>query len=146
MAVTIWKYTQLVIASFGAFLGYFIGESDAFVIMLIIFMILDYFSAVILAYKERVLSSEIGFYGIIKKVFILAMVGIANLIDNAMFDYGYILRNAVVFFYLANEGLSIVENMAGIGLPLPENLKSTLKYLHKGGKSTNVEIKSDYKD
>ena len=144
MALKIWQLTQLTIASIGAFLAYFIGDSDIFVVLLIVFMVIDYLSGVTLAFKERTISSEIGFYSIVKKVFILAMIGIANLLDKALVGTGDILKNAIVFFYLANEGLSILENLSALGLPLPDNLKETLQYLRYKNKNRGVAVNVIY--
>ena len=89
------------------------------------------------AVADHKLSSEVGFKGICRKVLIFALVGIGHVIDAQIIGTGSILRTAVIFFYLSNEGVSLVENAAHLGLPIPEKLKAVLEQLHdraeKGG-------------
>ena len=82
------------------------------------------------AFADRNLSSEIGFKGICRKVLIFALVGIANLVDVFILQEVGVLRTAVIFFYLSNEGVSILENSAHLGLPIPQKLKDVLSQLH----------------
>ena len=107
-------------AGLGGFLGWFFGGFDGFLYALVVFVVCDYFTGVLAAAIKHELSSEVGFKGIAKKVCIFVLVGIANIIDT---------QTAVVFFYLANEGLSCLENAAVIGLPVPEKLKEMLAQL-----------------
>lgn len=113
----------------GAFFGMFFGVFDDLFKALIIFICIDYITGVICAIVERKLSSEIGAKGIAKKVFIIILVGIANLIDTTVIKSGEAVRDMVIFFYLANEGISILENSARMGLPIPEKLKDILEQL-----------------
>ena len=94
-----------------------------------VFVVCDYFTGVLAAAIKHELSSEVGFKGIAKKVCIFVLVGIANIIDTQILQNGAAIRTAVVFFYLANEGLSCLENAAVIGLPVPEKLKEMLAQL-----------------
>ena len=121
-----WPSIQLFFMTAGALFGYYIGGFDGFLRVLLAFVILDYITALALAVKERRLSSEIGFWGIFKKILIFAVVGIANLIDNEFMYTGDMLRNAVVFFYLVNEGISIMENCAALGLLIPDRMRIVL--------------------
>ena len=82
------------------------------------------------AVEDRKLSSAVGFKGIFRKVLIFMLVGIANIIDVQVIKSGSVLRTAVVFFYLSNEGLSLIENSVHLGLPVPEKLKAVLKQLN----------------
>lgn len=130
----IWNWIQLAFAAVGAFLGWFLGGYDGFLYALVVFVIVDYLTGVICAITDKKLSSEIGAKGIFKKVLIFVMVGIAHILDTQILgssgDNGGALRTAVIFFYLSNEGISILENVGHIGLPIPEKLKEVLKQLH----------------
>ena len=129
----IWAKIQIAITAIGGWLGYFVGGMDGLLIALVILMSLDYISGVMCAVVDKKLSSAIGFRGICKKVLILMLVGVANIIDVHVVGTGSALRGAVVCFYLANEGLSLLENAAHIGLPIPEPLRNALAQLHGRG-------------
>ena len=116
-------------AGLGAVLGDFLGSMDGLVTVLITFVVVDYITGVLCAIVEKRLSSSIGFKGICQKVMIFCLVGIANLLDVYVLDAGSMLRTAVIFFYCANEGISIVENAARIGLPVPEKLTEVMRQL-----------------
>ena len=120
-------------AALGGILGWLFGGLDGFLYALIVFVIADYFTGVLAACIKKELSSEIGFKGIAKKVTIFLLVAIANMIDTNIIMTGSVARNAVIFFYLSNEGISILENAAVIGLPIPEKLKNMLLQINKGG-------------
>ncbi len=126
----IWAKIQIAITALGGWLGYFLGGMDGLMIALIIMMTLDYISGVMCAIIDKKLSSAVGFKGICKKVFILMLVGVAHIIDLHVVGTGSALRGAVICFYLSNEGLSLLENAAHIGLPIPEKLKDILSQLH----------------
>ena len=126
----IWNVIQLVITALGGWLGWFLGGCDGFIYALIAFVVIDYITGVMCAVLDKKLSSEIGFRGIFKKVLIFLMVGIAKILDGYILGDGSALRTAVIFFYCANEGLSLLENAAHIGLPVPEKLKGILEQLH----------------
>lgn len=114
----------------GAWLGYFLGGVDGLLTALIIFVILDYVTGVMCAIADKKLSSEIGFRGIFKKVLIFMLVGVANILDVNVIGSGSAIRTAVICFYLSNEGVSMIENAAHLGLPIPEKLKNILVQLH----------------
>lgn len=122
-------YCQLAFAAIGGALGWFIGDLDGFLYALIAFVVIDYLTGLLAAGVQRKLSSEVGFKGIAKKVAIFLLVGIANIIDVNVLQNGSALRTAVIFFYLSNEGLSILENAGSIGLPIPDKLKDMLDQL-----------------
>ena len=127
----IWTKIQIAASAIGGWLGYFLGGMDGLLIALIVFMALDYITGLMGAILDRTLSSAIGFRGIFKKVLILMLVGIANVVDVHVVGTGSALRGAVICFYLSNEGLSLLENAAYIGLPVPERLREVLAQLHR---------------
>ena len=125
---------QLIFTAIGGYLGYILGGLDGFLYALIIFVVIDYITGLMAAIVERKLSSEIGFRGIFKKVLIFVLVGIGHIIDTHLIGDGSVLRTAIIFFYCSNEGVSMLENAARLGLPIPEKLKDILAQLHnKGG-------------
>ena len=126
----IWAKVQMAVAAIGGWLGYFLGGLDGLLIALIVFMVLDYITGLMCAIADKQLSSEVGFRGICKKVLVLMLVGVANIVDVHVVGTGSALRGAVVCFYLSNEGLSLLENAAHLGLPVPDKLKSILAQLH----------------
>ena len=119
---------KVVFVAIGGYIGFYLGEIDAFIYTLLAFVIADYLTGVLRAGVERKLSSAIGFKGIAKKIMIFIVVGIANLCDvNLIKGDGTMIRTAIIFFYISNEGLSILENSIALGLPVPEKLKDILK-------------------
>ena len=126
----IWAKLQMACAALGGWIGYFVGGMDGMLIALIVFMVLDYITGLMCAVMDKKLSSAVGFRGICKKVLILMLVGVANIMDVHVIGTGSALRGAVVCFYLANEGLYLLENAAHIGLPVPQRLKDVLAQLH----------------
>ena len=125
-----WNMVQLVFAAVGGWLGWFIGGCDGLLYALVAFVVVDYITGVMCAVADKELSSEVGFRGIAKKVLIFLLVGVANIIDVQVIGSGSVLRTAVIFFYLSNEGVSLLENAAHLGLPVPEKLKDILRQLH----------------
>lgn len=130
----IWNWIQVAVAATGAFLGWFLGGLDGFLYALLVFVAIDYVTGVLCAIVDKKLSSEIGAKGIFKKVLIFVLVGVAHILDTQILgssgDNNGALRTAVIFFYLSNEGISILENSSHIGLPIPGKLKEILKQLH----------------
>ncbi|MBC8587503.1 phage holin family protein [Paratissierella segnis] len=122
---------QLIFTAIGGYIGWFLGGFDGLLYALVAFVIIDYITGVMVAVLEKKLSSSIGFKGIFKKVLIFTFVGIGHIVDIYILQNGSAIRTAVIFFYLSNEGLSIVENAAKIGLPVPENLKKVFTELNK---------------
>lgn len=134
-----WNLCQFIITAIGGWLGWFLGGCDGLLIALILFVVIDYITGVMCAVTDHRLSSEIGFRGICKKVVIFLLVGIAQIIDIEVIKTGSILRTAVIFFYLSNEGVSILENAAHLGLPIPEKLKDVLEQLHNRAEKSDKE-------
>ena len=125
-----WNTIQLIFTGIGGWLGYFLGGWDGLLYALIAFVVIDYLTGVMCAINDRTLSSEVGFKGICRKVIIFMLVGVAHVIDVNVIATGSVLRTAVIFFYLSNEGVSLLENAGHLGLPIPEKLKIVLEQLH----------------
>ena len=126
----VWNAAQVVFAAVGGGIGWFFGELDGFFYALLAFVVIDYLTGVMCAIVDRSLSSEVGFKGIFRKVLIFVMVGAGHILDAQVIGSGDALRTAVIFFYISNEGVSLLENAAHIGLPVPEKLKEVLAQLH----------------
>ena len=125
-----WNMIQMVFAAVGGWLGYYLGGCDGLLLALVAFAAADYLTGVMCAVSDRKLSSNVGFKGICRKVLIFLLVGIANILDVQVIGTGSVLRTAVIFFYLSNEGVSLLENAAHLGLPVPEKMKDILAQLH----------------
>lgn len=124
------KHIQTALVVVGAALGYFVGGLDGFMIVLIIFMVIDYITGVMCAIRDKSVSSRTGFAGICKKILILVMVGMANMLDVYVIQTGSMLRTAALFFYISNEGISILENMGNLGIRIPRKIRDVLEQLH----------------
>ena len=133
----IWAKLQMAIAAIGGWLGYFLGGMDGLLTALIAFMAIDYITGLMCAVADNRLNSAVGFKGICKKVLIILLVGVAHIVDVHVVGTGNALRGAVVCFYLSNEGVSLLENAAHLGLPIPEKLKTVLEQLHDRDDGTN---------
>ena len=130
-----WNTIQLIFASIGGWLGWFLGGCDGLLYALIAFVAIDYITGVMCAVIDHRLSSEVGFKGMFKKVLIFLLVGVANILDVQVIGTGCVLRTAVIFFYISNEGVSLLENAAYLGLPVPEKIKTVLEQLHSRSES-----------
>lgn len=126
-----WNTIQLIFTAVGGWLGWFLGGSDGLLFALIAFVVIDYITGVMCAISDKKLSSAVGFKGICKKVLNFALVGLGHILDTRVIGAGSVLRTAVIFFYLSNEGISLLENAAHLGLPVPKKLKDVLEQLHK---------------
>ena len=125
-----WNTMQFIFTVLGGWLGYFLGGCDGLIIALTCFVAVDYVTGLMCAVSDKRLSSRAGFKGICRKVLIFTLVGVANIIDIQIIHTGSVLRTAVIFFYLSNEGVSLLENAAHLGLPIPKKLKEVLEQLH----------------
>ena len=128
---TSFYYLQTGIFTLGALLGGFLGGKDGFLYALLVLIILDYITGVLFAIDQKQLSSAVGYKGIARKVLIFVLVGTANVVDVYILGKAGVLRAAVIFFYISNEGISILENASHLGLPVPQKLQSVLKQLHQ---------------
>ena len=113
-----WNAIQMVFTAIGGWLGYFLGGCDGLVVALVVFVVADYLTGVMCAISEKKLSSEVGFRGICRKVLIFILVGIANILDVQVIGTGSVLRTAIIFFYISNEGISLLENIHIFSLEL----------------------------
>ena len=126
----VWAKIQIAVTAVGGWLGYFVGGMDGLLIALLVFVILDYITGLMRAIADRTLSSAIGFKGICRKVLIFALVGVGHVLDTHVVGTGSALRSAVMCFYLSNEAISLFENAAHLGLPVPDKLRDILSQLH----------------
>ena len=134
-----WNGIQLVFAVIGGWLGWFLGECDGLMYALIAFVIADYVTGVMCAVSDKQLYSEVGFKGICRKVLIFVLVGMANILDMHVIGTGCVLRTAVLFFYISNEGVSVLENAGHLGLPVPAKLLDVLEQLHEDAKQEDID-------
>lgn len=126
----LWNTTQFIFAAVGGWLGWFLGGCDGLLYALIAFVVFDYITGVMCAIVDKKLSSRVGFKGICKKVLIFALVGMGHILDTHIIGSGSVLRTAVIFFYISNEGVSLLENATYLGLPVPKKIKLILEQLH----------------
>ena len=136
-----WNMIQMVFAAVGGWLGYYLVGCDGLLLALVAFAAADYLTGVMCAVSDRKLSSNVGFKGICRKVLIFLLVGIANILDIHVIGTGSVLRTAVIFFYISNEGVSLLENAAHLGLPVPGKIKAVLEQLHDRAEKTETEEK-----
>ena len=118
-------------ACIGVLVGEFLGDFDHLLYALVVFIAVDYITGILCAVLDKNLSSEIGFQGIVRKVAIFLIVGVANVLDVHIIGSGCVLRSAVIFFYLSNEGISIVGHAARMGLPVPKKLQDAMKEIRE---------------
>ncbi|MCD7882772.1 MAG: phage holin family protein [Lachnospiraceae bacterium] len=138
-----WNMIQVIFTGIGGWLGYFLGGCDGLLYALLVFVVIDYLTGVMCAVSDRKLSSEVGFKGICRKVLIFLLVGIGSILDAQVIGTGSVLRTAVIFFYLSNEGISILENAAHLGLPVPDKLKLVLEQLHDRAETETASEEAD---
>ena len=134
-----WNTIQVIFTGVGGWLGWFLGGCDGLLYALVLFVVVDYITGVMCAANDHKLSSEVGFRGICRKVLIFLLVGIGHVLDTQIIGTGSVLRTAVIFFYLSNEGVSLLENAGHLGLPIPEKLKVVLEQLHDRAEKENNE-------
>lgn len=140
------KYIKTLAALLGTYAGYFLGGLDGLLAVLIIMIVIDYVTGVMVAIAEKKISSKIGFIGICRKILIMLFVGIANVLDLYVIGSGSMLRTASIFFYISNEGISILENASKLGLPVPVKIKNMLDQLHdtaEKGEDSEEKSKDD---
>ena len=125
-----WNMIQITFAGLGGWLGWFLGGCDGLIYALLVFVVVDYVTGVLCAINDRALSSEVSFRGLCRKVLIFTLVAIGHILDVYVIGNGSVLRTAVIFFYMSNEGISLLENAGHLGLPIPDQLRLVLEQLH----------------
>ncbi|MGY3762444.1 phage holin family protein [Granulicatella adiacens] len=128
---TSFYYLQSGFFALGAIVGGFLGGKDGLLYALLVLVILDYITGVLNAIDQKRLSSSVGYKGIARKVLIFVLVGTANVVDVYILGKAGVLRATVIFFYISNEGISILENASYLGLPVPQKFQRVLKQLHQ---------------
>lgn len=127
-----------VAGTIGAVLGFMYGEVTGLFWALVAFMVLDYIGGILAAISVRKLSSKVGFKGIVKKLLILVFVSVGHITDTYVLGGVPVAMTAVILFYIANEGISIVENATELGLPVPQKIKNVLEQIkNKSGEDDN---------
>lgn len=134
-----WNTIQFIFTGIGGWIGYFLGGCDGLLYALIAFVVIDYITGVMCSINDKKLSSAVGFKGICRKVLIFLLVGIAQILDVNVIGTGSVLRTAIIFFYISNEGVSLLENAAHLGLPIPEKIKDVLEQLHERSEEREVK-------
>lgn len=125
------KYFNALVAVVATFFTYVFGSWDLALQVLIVFMILDYGTGVLYAFLNNQLNSEVGFKGLVKKMMILVVLIIGVMVDRILGTGNWVFRTLVAYFYIANEGISLLENVANIGIPIPNKLRNALEQLNK---------------
>lgn len=115
----------------GAVIGFLYGEITGLFIAIIALMALDYVTGILCGIAAKALSSETGFRGLVKKLMVLVIIAVGHLIDTYIIGTGSALMTAVILFFAANEGISILENAAKLGLPVPKKLRDILEQLRE---------------
>ena len=136
-------FLKSAIIACGAALGVFLGRADGVLITLVILAVADYITGIVSACVNKTLSSRVGFVGIAKKLFMFALVGVANLVDVNVLGGSSVLRGAIICFYIANEALSIIENAGELGLPIPMKLKRLMEQLRTTADKDEETAKAD---
>ena len=125
-----WNMIQITFAGLGGWLGWFLGGCDGLIYALLVFVVVDYVTGVLCAINDRALSSEVSFRGLCRKVLIFTLVAVGHILDVYVIGNGSVLRTAVIFFYMSNEVISLLENAGHLGLPIPDQLRLVLEQLH----------------
>lgn len=128
------SYLKGVVVSVGTGLTWFLGTWDTALAVLVCFMVLDYVTGLLRAYVNKEVSSDVGLKGIARKAVIFVVLIVAVLLDRLLNTGNWVFRTLICYFYIANEGISLLENCAGLGLPIPEKLKEALSQLKEGEK------------
>jgi toxin secretion/phage lysis holin len=141
---TVWNIVQGGLAAVGGFLGWYLGGFDGLIYALIALCAADYVTGVMCAFVRKELSSEIGARGISKKVYIFTLVGLGHILDVYLLSDGTALRTALIFWYIGNEGISLIENAVVLHVPVPDVLKNALVQIrNKGNKSKTADSEKD---
>ena len=132
------KYFNGIVAIIATFFTYLFGSWDLALQVLIVFMVLDYVTGVLYAFISNQLNSEVGFKGLVKKLMILVVLIIGVMLDRILGTGNWVFRTLVCYFYIANEGSSLLENVANIGIPIPNKIRNALEQLNKDDDKESV--------
>lgn len=125
---------KTIIASIGTGFTWLFGAWDTALIVLVCFMALDYCTGLLRGYINKELSSDIGLKGIARKAVIFVVLIVSVLLDRLLNTGTWVFRTLTCYFYIANEGLSLLENCCQLGLPVPDSIKDALEQLKEGNK------------
>lgn len=125
-----WTSIQIIFTEIGGWLRWFLGGYDGALFALVVFVVIDYITAIMCAVVDKKMSNAVGFKGIFNKMLIFVLVGTGHILDTCIIDVNPVLRTAVIFFYISSEGISFLENASRLGLPIPKKLKTILEQLH----------------
>lgn len=128
------SHIKVVVMSLGTGITWLLGTWDTALVVLILFMVLDYGTGLLRALINKKVSSDVGLSGIARKAVIFVVLIVAVLLDRLLNTGTWVFRTLVCYFYIANEGISLLENCAGLGLPIPEKIKDALEQLKDGEK------------
>jgi len=137
-------WIKFILTAVGGFLGWYLGDADGFINTLVAVMIADYVTAVMCAVHDRALSSKVGWAGIFRKIVVFLLLGVGHLLDTYVLHHDHIVRTAILFFYISNEGISLLENAALLGLPIPERLRDMLAQMRDRDKPTSTYKSDNY--
>lgn len=133
------NYFKIIIAALGTGITWLFGTWDTALVVLVCFMVLDYFTGVLRAWTNKEISSDVGLKGIARKTVIFIVLIVAVLLDRLLNTGTWVFRTLICYFYIANEGISLLENCAGLGLPIPDKLKDALVQLKDGEKKELIK-------
>ena len=131
------KYDEIIkvcVAAIGTTFTWLFGAWDTALTVLVGFMILDYITGILRAFINKEVSSNVGLIGIARKSLILVVLIVGVLLDRLLNEGTLVFRTLIAYFYIANEGISLIENCVGLGLPVPQKLQDTLIQLKEGNK------------
>lgn len=131
-----WVCIKVIFAVFGGWIGMFLGGWDGPLLALVALITIDYITGVMCGIVEHRLSSEIGFKGIFRKITMLMLVGVGAMLDAYVVRTGDVVRTAIIFYYISNEGVSLIENAARLGLPVPPKVRNILESIKEEGKKS----------
>jgi len=128
------NYIKVIVMALGTGITWLLGTWDTALVVLVSFMVLDYGTGLLRAWINKEVSSDIGLKGIARKAVIFVVLIVAVMLDRLLNTGTWVFRTLVCYFYIANEGISLLENCAGLGLPIPEKIKDALAQLKDGEK------------
>lgn len=141
----LFDYFKVSIIALGTGFTWLFGAWDTPLVVLIIFMVLDYITGLTRGYVNKELSSSVGLKGIARKAIIFIVLIVAVMLDRLLNTGNWVFRTVACYFYIANEGISLLENAASLGVPIPERVKDALIQLREGKKKDSVKSNIEHK-